>query len=56
MAFDDYNCVLCDLALEDSLVHLFLAFPFARSCLRNPWFGYSQQPFDLFGTLVSFKN
>jgi hypothetical protein len=32
MHLDDYNCVLCSLAVEESLVHLFLDCPFSESC------------------------
>ena len=55
MELDNYNCVLCDLALEESLVHLFMACPFARSCWETLGL-VIYQPSDPFGALVSFKN
>lgn len=32
MILDDYNCVLCQTSTEESVLHLFLASPFAMSC------------------------
>ena len=55
MELDNYNCVLCDLGLEESLVHLFVSCPFARSCWETLGL-VIYQPSDPFGALVSFKN
>lgn len=54
MVLGDYNYVLCDLALEESLIHLFLACPFSRDC----WITLGlviQNLADPFGTLHSFR-
>lgn len=54
MHLDDYNCVLCTEALEESLVHLILECSFTRSC----WFTLGlliHNSSDPFGTLASFR-
>ena len=55
MVLDDYNCVLSNSTLEESLIHLFLACPFSSSCWATLGL-VIQQPADPLGTLVSFKN
>lgn len=55
MVLEDYNCVLCQPAVEESLIHLFLACPFSQSCWATLGL-IIQQPSDPYGTLVSFKN
>jgi len=32
MALDDYNCAVCSLGIEETLLHLFLECPFAVNC------------------------
>jgi len=32
MALDDYNCPVCSLGSEETLLHLFLDCPFAMDC------------------------
>lgn len=32
MALDDYNCAICSIGTEETLIHLFLDCPFAMSC------------------------
>jgi hypothetical protein len=54
MALDDYNCILCTQAQEESLVHLFLACPFSDACWATLGL-VIQNPSDPFGTLVSFR-
>jgi hypothetical protein len=54
MHLDDYNCVLCTEALEESLVHLILECSFTRSC----WFNLGlliHNSSDPFSTLASFR-
>jgi hypothetical protein len=55
MALDDFNCVHCTPPTEESLIHLFLACPFANACWATLHL-HIQQPSDAFGTLSSFKN
>jgi len=55
MKLYDYNCVLCDLASEESCVRLFLACPFTRPCWATLGL-IIHHPSDPFGTQVSFKN
>ena len=55
MELDDYNCVICNQAVEESLIHLFLDCPFSTSCWATLQL-IIQQPADPLGTLVSFKN
>lgn len=55
MALDDYNCVLCTQALEESLVHLILDCLFSRSCWATLGL-VIQSSSDPFGTLASFKS
>jgi hypothetical protein len=54
MHLDDYNCVLCSLAVEESLVHLFLDCPFSESCWATLGL-FIQQTSDPFVTLESFR-
>jgi hypothetical protein len=55
MALDDYNCVLFNQAVEESLTHLFLDCPFSASCWATLQL-VTQHPSDPLGTLVSFKD
>jgi len=55
MVLEDYNCVLCHPALKESLIHVFLACPFSRSCWATLGLVIQQPTYPL-GTLVSFKN
>jgi hypothetical protein len=55
MALQDYNCVLCNASVEESLTHLFLECPFAIQC----WSVISvqvDQNIDPFQNLQSFKD
>ena len=54
MVLDDYNCILCNLALEESLVHLFVACPFSRDFWATLGL-VIHNPSDPFGTLESFR-
>ena len=55
MALQDFNCVLCNAAVEESLLHLFLECPFATQCwgLINI---QTNQHSDPFQNLQSFRD
>ena len=55
MALQDFNCVLCNAAVEESLSHLFLECPFATQCwgLINI---QTNQHSDPFQNLQSFRD
>jgi len=54
MMLDDYNCIFCHLAVEKSLLHLFLACPFAARCWATLHLQVDNlvDPFDI---MVSFN-
>jgi hypothetical protein len=54
MALDDYNCVLCNTLVEESLIHLFLDCPFSISSWATLGL-IIQNPADPFDTLESFR-
>lgn len=55
MTLQDYNCILCTGAVEESLRHLFLDYPFAMQCW--PWLNIQiDQQLDPFQNLQSFKD
>ena len=54
MILQDYNCVLCNATVEESLNHLFLDCPFAAQCWAMINVQVSQQ-LNPFQNLQSFK-
>lgn len=54
MVLQDYNCVLCNTLVEESLSHLFLECPFAEQCwaIVNIQIDHSLSPFE---NIQSFK-
>jgi hypothetical protein len=55
MVLNDYNCILCNLGTEESLVHLLLASPFVIACWSTSGLTIHQHT-DLFVTLASLKD
>lgn len=55
MALQDYNCVLCNVVVEESLAHLFLECPFAIQCWGMINIQIDQQA-DPFQNLQNFKD
>jgi hypothetical protein len=55
MALQDFSCVLCNNATEESLLHLFLECPFVAQCWGAINIQIAQYP-DPFEFLLSFRN
>jgi hypothetical protein len=55
MALDDYNCAICSLGTDETLLHLFLDCPFAVSCWATLGL-VIQDSTNPFQTITSFKN
>lgn len=54
MYLEDYNCAICSLSTEETLLHLFLDCPFAMQCWNT--LGLSVQIFaDPLDTITSFR-
>lgn len=55
MALESYNCVLCQMNVEESLLHLFLQCLFALSCWNMIGLAHLVQG-DICGTVTMFRN
>ena len=54
MALDDYNCAICNLVTDETLLHLFLDCPFAVSCWATLGL-VNQNSNDPFQTITSLR-
>lgn len=55
MALDVYNCAICSIGTEETLIHLFLDCPFAISCWSTLGL-FILNPNDPFQTIASFRD